>query len=282
MKKRSKRRRKIVMDEETIKFLEKLADLRKRAGYTQQELSERIGIHECTIQRYERGAGYPQLGILIMLAQELCYDISGSINYKYYYRQIDTDDLKKQMMKAGLTYRALEKRTKFSYGCISKTLSEHKEGSIECLLSIMEELSKERAGNIGEILPEFTSEYLKRRREDEGMTQGELAKLACLHVSTIKRLETGRPQPKIQTWQKICAVLNGEMRQPKLSSYEFEVGKHYRIFTGLSEADYEYQYCGKRGLHYVFRERHGCWTRTYTKAQLVGKTIEEVKRWQII
>ena len=36
---------------------------------------------------------------------------------------------------------------------------------------------------------------------------------------------------------------------------------------------FEYQ----DGIHYVFREIRGGWTRTYTDAQLIGKHVEEVK-----
>lgn len=37
-----------------------------------------------------------------------------------------------------------------------------------------------------------------------------------------------------------------------------------------------FRYEGKQGIHYVFRETRGGWSRTYTDAQLIGKTIEEV------
>ncbi len=38
-----------------------------------------------------------------------------------------------------------------------------------------------------------------------------------------------------------------------------------------------FKYEGKQGIHHMFREISGNWTRTYTDAQLIGKRISEVK-----
>ena len=42
------------------------------------------------------------------------------------------------------------------------------------------------------------------------------------------------------------------------------------------EVGYTFRYLGKQGIHHMFREICGGWSRTYTDAQLVGKEVIEV------
>lgn len=44
---------------------------RQRAGLTQQELAEKLGVTTGTVSRYERGAGFPKTDILFALGDVL-------------------------------------------------------------------------------------------------------------------------------------------------------------------------------------------------------------------
>ena len=57
----------------------------------------------------------------------------------------------------------------------------------------------------------------------------------------------------------------------------FEVGKMYRVLNASHDRDFTFEYVKKEGIHHVFREIHGGWSRTYTDTQLIGKNFEEVK-----
>ena len=66
---------------------------------------------------------------------------------------------------------------------------------------------------------------------------------------------------------------------PGSTSFSFSVGQHYQFAREKYSMDHEYtfSYERKEGIHHVFREIHGGWSRTYTDAQLIGKTIMEVQ-----
>lgn len=51
-----------------MSFPERLATLRKEKGLTQQELSERVGVHVIQIRRYEGGTSQPTLDVIRKLA----------------------------------------------------------------------------------------------------------------------------------------------------------------------------------------------------------------------
>ena len=68
---------------------------------------------------------------------------------------------------------------------------------------------------------------------------------------------------------------------PKPVVFTFEEGHTYRIYENAKKWDNDiciFKYEGKQGIHHCFREVRGCWTRTYTDAQLIGKQIKEEER----
>ena len=46
-------------------------DERKRKGYTQKQLSEKLEISDKTISKWERGNGFPEVSLLLPLCNEL-------------------------------------------------------------------------------------------------------------------------------------------------------------------------------------------------------------------
>ncbi len=48
-----------------------IAKERKRKGYTQKQLSEKIGISDKTVSKWERGNGFPEVSLLLPLCNEL-------------------------------------------------------------------------------------------------------------------------------------------------------------------------------------------------------------------
>lgn len=48
-----------------------IADERKRKGYTQKQLSEKLKISDKTISKWERGNGFPEVSLLLPLCNEL-------------------------------------------------------------------------------------------------------------------------------------------------------------------------------------------------------------------
>lgn len=54
-----------------IKIGKFIADERKRKGYTQKQLSEKLKISDKTISKWERGNGFPEVSLLLPLCNEL-------------------------------------------------------------------------------------------------------------------------------------------------------------------------------------------------------------------
>ena len=48
-----------------------IAEERKRKGYTQKQLSEKLGISDKTVSKWERGNGFPEVSLLLPLCKEL-------------------------------------------------------------------------------------------------------------------------------------------------------------------------------------------------------------------
>lgn len=61
-------------------YLDQLKALRKRKGFTQGELAERLGVEQPTVQRWEAGKREPSLGQLIELANALDVEPSALID----------------------------------------------------------------------------------------------------------------------------------------------------------------------------------------------------------
>lgn len=158
---------------------------------------------------------------------------------------------------------------------------------------------------------------LYHSRMARGLTQKELSQLSGVGLSTIGGCETGIKFPNIRTYNKLCKVFGWEqivVSKPKAKSktctqsyarledlpppkhdpvkipctvkFEFEEGHCYTITDSLPTKNIRhfqavhicvFRYEGKQGIHHIFREVSGNWTRTYTDAQLIGKKIKEVE-----
>ena len=86
-----------------IKIGKFIADERKRKGYTQKQLSEKLAISDKTISKWERGNGFPEVSLLLPLCNEL--EITAEENMVNLVRE--TQESKKKIvlsaMIAGLT-----------------------------------------------------------------------------------------------------------------------------------------------------------------------------------
>ena len=155
------------------------------------------------------------------------------------------------------------------------------------------------------------ADKLKALRYTLGLTQAQMAEKIGVSESSITHCENGYipigkdktpAQSKIKAFLEVQdispaviaeskKVLGLEERQKAIRRH-FTEGKCYRIFGGVQPGSYNkkavstgtswerdciFMFLRKDGIHHVFREVRGGWTRTYTDAQLVGKNIQEVQ-----
>lgn len=155
------------------------------------------------------------------------------------------------------------------------------------------------------------ADKLKALRYTLGLTQAQMAEKIGVSEASVTHYENNRfPCGKVKTpaQSKINAFLEVQDISPaviaeskkfltlearqKAIQRHFTEGKCYRIFGGgylesynrksssmgtTWECDCIFMFLRKEGIHHVFREVRGGWTRTYTDAQLVGKNIQEVQ-----
>ena len=150
---------------------------------------------------------------------------------------------------------------------------------------------------------------LFQSRMKRGIKLRELSQLTGISTAAISRYERQKAIPEIKTYNKLAEVFGWEkVPIPKIIKPEkrvislqpeeknevsggvlftigftFEAGHIYQIhMTEKQEKepvkDCVFCYEGKRGIHHMFREVRGNWTRTYTDAQLIGKIIKEIER----
>ena len=151
------------------------------------------------------------------------------------------------------------------------------------------------------------ADKLKALRYTLGLTQYQMAEKIGVSEASVMRCENGYPtigkvrtpaQSKIKAFLEVQdispaviaeskLVLELEDRQKSIQRHFIE-GKCYKIYGGSYgrktpsqgatwERDCIFMFLRKEGIHHMFREVRGGWTRTYTDAQLVGKNIQEVQ-----
>lgn len=273
-------RKKIVLDAPTREFLSLLKSLRQEHDYSCKELVRRLGMGSISsLSYYERGLRLPSLGCLIKMAETLKYDLSDSVNYKFFYGEIDLVHLRAEIEGYGLTLRELSRRINFEYRQPGDTLRGTHYASVSCLWEILSYLNANRKSLRSEELSVFNSSNWRKLRKQRGLTQRELSKRSGVSVRTIYRLEAGVVKPKSNTVSKLW---NGLYCKSKAMLFrcKFDCGALYQIFAkcdAKSEKLYTFEYVGKTGEHHVFREVGRGWTRSYTDAQLVGKEVRMVK-----
>ncbi len=156
---------------------------------------------------------------------------------------------------------------------------------------------------------------LRNSRMERGITQKELSQLSGIAITQIHEYETGYKLPPIQNYNKLAKLFGWEkisnskpysckkledippaepVKIPEATQFKFEKGHSYKISKTVYTEDYRggnnaknklsrldddcvFRYEGKQGIHHMFREVRGNWTRTYTDAQLIGKKIQEVE-----
>ncbi len=131
----------VALDPPTVTLLSSLKSMRKRAGLTQEALANHLSVAKGSITAYEKRRVAPKLSVLMRLANFFNYDLSESVNYKYYHRLIDPPTLKDRIKHLGLRYWDIGELTGYSermiIGSINLNLA-----SLPCLYAIFRALEQ--------------------------------------------------------------------------------------------------------------------------------------------
>lgn len=86
-----------------MQFFEKLTDLRRKAGLSQEQLADRLGVTRQSVSKWESGAAMPELGKLIALSE--LFDVS----IDYLVKEGNTSDPLTAGQEGGCSARLEEK-----------------------------------------------------------------------------------------------------------------------------------------------------------------------------
>ncbi|MBQ6664140.1 MAG: helix-turn-helix transcriptional regulator [Synergistaceae bacterium] len=134
----------IALDDVTVYFLKNLRSLRKKLGYTQYYVAQQVDVKPSSIIGYEKGYGNPTLLTLIKLAEVLKFDISESINYKFFYGKIKKSKIREDMRSFALSFREISSIIGMSREVIRVTVRFLPKASIPCLLAILQVIEREK------------------------------------------------------------------------------------------------------------------------------------------
>lgn len=95
-------------DEIAVEFVKSIRARREAMGLKRSEVAERIGINPSTMGKYERYVKFPCLDSLIKLAEFFNVDISESINWKCYHGEIRLDEIRRDLLRYGISYNEAE------------------------------------------------------------------------------------------------------------------------------------------------------------------------------
>lgn len=78
------------------------------------------------------------------LAELFGYDLSDSVNYKYFYRTIQPLSIKSSLRKYGLTYGEVSRLTGYDKGHIYESVNLFPETTLACLSAVLEVIRQEQ------------------------------------------------------------------------------------------------------------------------------------------
>ena len=104
-----------------IKIGRFIADERKRKGYTQKQLSEKLEISDKTISKWERGNGFPEVSLLL----PLCDELEITVNELLSGERVSEEDYRKkaEVNMVNLVREAQESKKKIILSAMVATLT---------------------------------------------------------------------------------------------------------------------------------------------------------------
>ncbi|MBQ4469001.1 MAG: helix-turn-helix transcriptional regulator [Synergistaceae bacterium] len=134
----------IMIDEPVKKFLSELRNLRIDKGLGLREAASFMGIFPEVLSAYERGCLIPSLSPLMKLCEFYDYDLSDSINYRFYHGKIHACDIKATLRSYGIELSELAALTGYHKNKVCRTIGLADDCSLPCLAAVFDVIQHER------------------------------------------------------------------------------------------------------------------------------------------
>ena len=133
----------ILLDVPTSTLLSSLGQRRIDFGMSVKELAKELSLSPRSIRCYELGHYPPTLLNLINISEFFRYDLSKSLNYKFFHGLIRADKIKARMKSLGMTCTELAQLTGYCRGIVYETINLRSGTSLFSLSTVLNVLGKE-------------------------------------------------------------------------------------------------------------------------------------------
>lgn len=184
---------------------QKIRELREGRGYSLQDLAQKARVSVSYLSEIERGTKRPSLKTLERIAQAL---------------NIPRDQLVEagdgRGLELGQRVRLFRERAGLSLtefaakvGISPSYLSEIERGNVYPAVDTIKKLAEGLQVPLSSLWGqgETLGQKLRMAREEQGLTQAELAKAAGVSAGLVGQIEQGKVQPSLKTLEKLGAVL---------------------------------------------------------------------------
>lgn len=186
---------------------EKIRNLREERNYTLSDLSDKAGLSISYLSEIERGAKRPSIKTIDKIANALNVSRNLLVN-------IGGDKLKISM---GDKIRMIREEKELTLGALAgkvgispSYLSEIERESVHPSVNTIKMIANALDISVSTIMLSHESTIglkLRSIREDQGLTQSDLANKASISAGLVGQIENGRVQPSLKTLESVADVL---------------------------------------------------------------------------
>jgi len=185
----------------------RIRELREERGLSLAEFAAKAGISTSYLSEIERGAKKPSLKTMDKIAASLNVSLSQLVSLE---QECDGglsvgDKIRLIREESGLNLSKCAEQIGISVSYLSEIERGNVNPSVDTLKAIAKILKTPVSNLMG--TGGTLGGKLKRSREEQGLTQAQLAKAAGVSPGLIGQIEHGRVQPSLQTIESLAAVL---------------------------------------------------------------------------
>ena len=180
----------------------KIRELRKERGFNLSEFARKVQLSVSYMSEIEHGRTNPSLGTIDKIAAALNVDRSQLL-------EASELGLGNKIRLARENKKMTMAETAEAAGISTSYLSEIERGSVKPSIATTKRLAEVLDVSISKLVGENVGlgAKLRRLREEQGLTQAQLAKNAGVSAGLIGQIEHGKVQPSLQTIENISCVL---------------------------------------------------------------------------
>lgn len=184
---------------------QKIRQLREERGYSLQDLAQKAGVSVSYLSEIERGAKKPSLKTLERIAAALNIPREQLVEADLNRGLVLGQRLRLLRERGGLSLSQFAAQVRISPSYLSEIERGNVYPAVDTIKKLAEALKVPLSTLWGQ--GESLGQKLRLAREEQGLTQAELAQAAGVSAGLIGQIEQGKVQPSLKTLEKLGAVL---------------------------------------------------------------------------